>query len=648
MVHELPNRVVIEEISPEIDGGRFPVKRCAGETVDVRALIHADSADTLAARLLYRPTASKESEWNDAPMAIQNAGLDVWEGRFRVEDVGFYEFKIEAWIDRFATWAGALKKKSEAQLDVSSELLEGAAELRRLQPETPAEITRWIETQAKALENSKNPQGARVRAALDAKLAAHMASFADRGNVASIKTLRVRVDRARARGGAWYEFFPRSASPSPGQAATLREAEARLPEIAHMSFDVVYLPPIHPIGITHRKGPNNAIKAGPNDPGSPWAIGATSGGHMAVEPALGTLKDFDHFVQAARRLELEVALDIAFQCSPDHPYVKEHPEWFRHRPDGGIKYAENPPKKYEDIYPFDFECEAWRSLWNELRDVVLFWAKRGVRVFRVDNPHTKPYAFWEWMIADVQAAFPDAIFLAEAFTRPAVMNHLAKIGFSQSYTYFTWRTTKLELTEYLTTLTQTAVREYMRPNFFANTPDIFHEYLQHGGRPAFIIRFILAATLSGSYGIYGPPYELCEARAFPGTEDYVDSEKYQVRHWDLDRPGNIKDVITAVNRVRRDHPALQQTLGVRFHAVTDEDILCFSKKWGNDLLLIVVNLNPRETRAGNVEVAPKELGLPPVYHVSELLSGGRYEWRDSNFVRLDPAVMPAHIFHVLP
>jgi starch synthase (maltosyl-transferring) len=463
--------------------------------------------------------------------------------------------------------------------------------------------------------------------------------------------LRVRVDRERARFGAWYEMFPRSAGDDPMRSATLREAAARLPDVAAMGFDVVYLPPIHPIGVTHRKGPNNALVAAPGDPGSPWAIGAAVGGHTAVEPALGTLADFDAFVRVARAHRLEVALDLAFQCSPDHPWVREHPEWFPRRPDGTIRCAENPPHTFEDIYFFDFESAAWRALWDALRDVVLFWVKRGVRILRVDNPHTKPFRFWEWLIADVQRVHPDVIFLAEAFTRPKIMRQLSKGGFTQSYTYFTWRHTKAELVEYFTELTQTDVREYLRPNLFANTPDVLHDYLQRGGRAAFQIRLVLAATLGASYGIYGPPFELCEADAIPGTEEYRDSEKYQVRMWDRDRPGNIRDLVTRVNHARHEHRALQFDHRLRFHEVDDERLLAYSKTTPDlaSAVLVVVNLDPHRAAEGWLHLPLDELGLAAdaPYEMRDLLGDARYVWRGSrNWVRLDPAVAPAHVFVV--
>ncbi len=468
------------------------------------------------------------------------------------------------------------------------------------------------------------------------------------------RLLGVMVERERARYGAWYELFPRSCSPEPGRHGTFWDLEARLPYIAEMGFDVVYLPPIHPIGRAYRKGPNNTLTPGPNDPGSPWAIGGPEGGHKSVHPALGTLDDFDHMVAIARNLGLEIALDIAFQCSPDHPYVREHPAWFRHRPDGSIKYAENPPKKYQDIYPIDFESEDWPNLYAELRDVFLFWIDRGVNIFRVDNPHTKPFRFWEWVIREVWDRHPETIFLAEAFTRPKVMKQLAKLGYSQSYSYFTWRNDKWGLTEYFTEMTRTDAIEYMRPNLFANTPDILHEFLQYGGRAAFQSRLVLAATLGATYGIYGPTYELCIGQALRhGSEEYLDSEKYEVRHWNLDSPGNIRDYVARVNAIRRENPALHDNRSLRFYPTDNEQIICYVKSvpdWSNTIL-VVVNLDPHHKQSGWVRLPPSALGLAlsedHIYQVHELIGDARYLWHgDSNFVELDPHASPAQVFRV--
>jgi starch synthase (maltosyl-transferring) len=464
------------------------------------------------------------------------------------------------------------------------------------------------------------------------------------------RELELWVDRVKARFGAWYETFPRSTAPKPGQHGTLGDLIARLPYIAGMGFDVLYLPPIHPVGRTHRKGKNNSLKAGAKDPGSPWAIGDKTGGHKAINPELGTIEDFKRLVKEAKGHGLELALDIALQCSPDHPYLKEHPEWFQHRPDGSLRFAENPPKKYEDIYPLDFTCRAWRPLWDEVKSVFRFWIDHGVRIFRVDNPHTKPFAFWDWLIRDLRRENPDLIFLAEAFTRPRIMGRLAKAGFSQSYNYFPWRNSKWELESYFTELTRTPVKEYLRPNLWPNTPDILTEYLQFGGRPAFMIRHVLAATLGASYGIYGPAFELCEAAPLePGREEYLDSEKYELKHWQLDGKNTIRDLITRVNRIRRENPALQNDASLRFFRVDNEQLLCYGKQSGDDLLLMVVSLDPNHKQSGWLELPLHEFGLPAdkPYQMHDLLADRRFLWRGPrNYVELDPRQIPAHIFRL--
>jgi starch synthase (maltosyl-transferring) len=466
------------------------------------------------------------------------------------------------------------------------------------------------------------------------------------------RCLRVTVDRQRAGFSSWYEMFPRSASDEPGAHGTLRDVVARLPYVAEMGFDVLYLPPIHPIGESFRKGKNNTEQAGEGDVGSPWAIGSSAGGHKAIHPQLGTLRDFQYLVTTAQQLGMEVALDIAFQCSPDHPYVKEHPEWFRQRPDGTIQYAENPPKKYQDIYPFDFESADWWSLWHELKSIFEFWIEQGIRIFRVDNPHTKPFPFWEWCIGEIKRAHPDVLFLAEAFTRPKVMHRLAKVGFTQSYTYFAWRNTKRELMEYVTALTRSETREFLRPNFWPNTPDILTEYLQLGGRPAFMSRLVLAALLSPNYGIYGPPFEHCWNTPLAlGSEEYLDSEKYQIRHHDLDRPSSLKDFIARVNRLRREHAALQTNEHLRFLEVDNEEIICFSKSSADrsQVILAVVSLDPHHRQSGWVELPLEEFGLDAdrPCQVHDLLSDARFLWHGRrNYVELDPAIVPAHIFQV--
>jgi starch synthase (maltosyl-transferring) len=644
---QLARRVVVEGVRPQVDAGRFPIKRVPGERVTVTADVFADGHDELAAVLLYRRAG--DDAWREAPMAATTN--DGWQAGFIVESIGRYEYTVEGWVDRFATWRRDLAKKAEAGQDVASELLEGSELIRETAARAPG-VSETLLANAAHLADGAGPAAARVAAARADDLLALMAAHPDRRTATRFdRVLDVIVERERARFGAWYEMFPRSAGTDPTRSATFDEAAARLPYVASMGFDVLYLPPIHPIGRSFRKGPNNALTPAPGDPGSPWAIGAAEGGHKAVEPGLGTLEDFDRFVSAAGGHGLEIALDIAIQASPDHPYVREHPEWFRHRPDGTIKYAENPPKKYQDIYPINFDSEEWPALWRELKDIFEFWIGHGVRIFRVDNPHTKPFRFWQWALAEIKRDHPDTIFLSEAFTRPKVMRYLAKCGFSQSYSYFTWRNTAAELTEYFTELTATDVREYLRPNLFANTPDILHEYLQQGGRPAFEIRFILAATLGASYGIYSG-YELAEnVPVKPGSEEYLDSEKYQIRPRNFDRPESLAGLIRTVNAARRAHPALQHDHGLAFHPADNPELLCYSKRSvdGSDLLLMIVNVDPLRMQHGYVQLPLADWGYMPhdTIEVQDLLSSERYYWRGArNYVRLEPGSRVAHILHV--
>ena len=647
-------RVAIERVRPEVDCGRFPIKRSIGDRVIVSADIHADGHDVLAAALLFRKAGA--SGWHEVPMLpVEN---DRWEARFTVETLGRYEYCVEGWIDRFGTWRHEIEKKFAAGQAVGNELIEGATIVREAarrageQLAVDATDAESLEELAAALEDARTEDAERVSVGLSDELADLMAKRPGRDRATRYdRVLEVVVERERARFGAWYEMFPRSAGVDPSRSATFAEAAERVRYVADLGFDVLYLPPIHPIGRSFRKGPNNTLEAGPNDPGSPWAIGNETGGHMAIEPGLGSIDDFDRFVTSARTLGLEIALDLAYQVSPDHPYVAEHPEWFRRRPDGSIKYAENPPKKYQDIYPFNFESEDWQALWTELKRIVEFWIEHGVTIFRVDNPHTKPYAFWQWALADLKRQHPETIFLSEAFTRPKVMKFLAKSGFSQSYTYFTWRNTKSELTEYFTELTQTDVREYLRPNLFANTPDILHAYLQRGGRPAFDIRLILAATLGANYGIYSG-FELAEHVPLrDGSEEYFDSEKYQIRVRDFDQSGALTALIAGVNEIRREHPALQRDWGLRFHDTDNPNLICYSKRSedGADLVVVVVNLDPGGMQHGFVKLPLPAWGMASSasFEVVDLLSSERYLWRgESNYVRLDPPGRMAHILHV--
>jgi starch synthase (maltosyl-transferring) len=637
---------VIEAIAPTVDCGRYPVKRVMGEPCVVEADIFRDGDHVLHAVIKWR--ASRETQFSESPMVLVDN--DRWRGEFPLDSNGRYFFTIEAWTDLFASWERGFRKKAEAGRDVASDLLEGIALVESAARRAKDADRTAIDAALERLRALREP-GDAVAIVSDQQLLGLMARLGDRFSATEYQpSLEVIADRPLARCGAWYEMFPRSQGEVPGRAATLREAERRLSEIRDLGFDVVYLPPIHPIGHTHRKGPNNSLTPRPDSPGSPWAIGSEAGGHTAVEPALGSLDDFDHFVLAARRLGLEVALDFAIQCSPDHPWAREHPEWFRHRPDGSIKYAENPPKEYQDIYPLDFEAPAAGALMEALRQVVLFWIGHGVRIFRVDNPHTKPVAFWRWLLADVQERHPDTIFLAEAFTRPKIMMALAKAGFTQSYTYFTWRNTKAEFVEYLTELTQPPTSDFFRPNFFTNTPDILSPILQRYGRPAFKMRLVLAATLSPSYGIYSG-YELCENEAVPGTEEYLNSEKYEIRTRDWHAPGNINEFIARLNAIRREHPCLRLFTNLHFLETDSDQILCYAKATpdGGNTILVAVNLDPAGPHYCTVVVPPEVVGVAPgeSYGVTDLVTGSSWTWGERNYVRLDPAIEPAHILLVI-
>jgi starch synthase (maltosyl-transferring) len=642
-------RVIIEGLEPEIDNGRFPVKRVIGETVVVEADIFTDGHDSISALLLYRK--ENDPEWSETPM--ETLVNDRWRGSFVVAELGRYRYTVLAWVDQFKSWKQDLTKKYQAGQEVSVELLVGAqliTEASQRAPEAEGQkIVKWVNT----LQSTQEGEQVKVQLALSEELSVSMDKYPDRRFATTYpKELVVVVDREKARFSSWYEMFPRSCASQPGRHGTFKDCEARLPYIAAMGFDVLYFPPVHPIGHTHRKGKNNNPVANLDDPGTPWAIGSEEGGHKSIHHVLGTLEDFRIFVAKAREYNIEIALDIAFQCSPDHPYLKEHPEWFRWRPDNTVQYAENPPKKYEDIYPFEFETENWQELWEELKSIVLFWIEQGIRIFRIDNPHTKPFPFWECLITDIKKSYPDIIFFSEAFTRPKVMYYLAKLGFTQSYTYFAWRNTKWELTQYFTELTQTEVREYFRPNLWPNTPDILTEYLQFGGRPAFTARLVLAATLGACYGIYGPAFELCENHSRePGSEEYLDSEKYEIKNWDIDRPDSLKDFIARINRIRQANPALHNDWSLRFHNVDNEQLICYSKRTDDlfNVVLVVVNLDPHHTQSGWVDFPLDELGIDvqKPYQMHDLLSDARYLWQGSrNYVELNPQIVPTHIFRI--
>src|SRR5881396_1921064 len=638
---------VIENLRPLIAGGRYPVKRIVEDDLAVEADVFKDGHDVVAAALKWRLVG--EPRWHETAMSFVDN--DRWRGICSLNEIGVYEYTVEAWTDTFRSWRDEFTKKFEAGIsDLTAETLEGAALIEAAGKRAHVaddsarlcELSECIRTADHAQINNIVRSG---------ELEVLMATYPDRSWATQYAPPpRVIVERKEAQIAAWYEFFPRSAEGRGDRGSTFRDCLPRVDDVKAMGFDVLYFPPIHPIGGTNRKGRNNAVTCEPGDPGVPWAIGGEAGGHKAVEPSLGTLADFDWLQKQVRKRGMEIALDFAINCSPDHPYVKEHPEWFYKRPDGTIKYAENPPKKYEDIYPINFRCENWRELWAEMKSIVLFWTERGVRIFRVDNPHTKPVAFWEYLIEGVREKYPDAIFLAEAFTRPKMMKALAIAGFNQSYTYFTWRNSKQELIDYFTELTQTEMSEYFRPNLWPNTPDILPYALQEGGRPAFMSRVLMAATLSPLYGIYSG-YELCENQALPGREEYLDSEKYQFKERDWNAPGNIKDWIARLNKIRKENRALQLYMNLRFYQAENDAILFYGKMTParDNIILIAVNLDPFRKQHSFVDVPIEEFGQMESdgYQVHDLLNGARYTWRGRrNYVELDPEIQPAHIFLV--
>ena len=647
-----PETVVIRRITPSLDNARFAVKRAVGEEIHVEADVFKDGHDEVAVLLKWRKSGDKT--WRETPM--KPLANDRWSGVLAVTSPGAWEFTVEAWGDMFFSWQHELEKKFAAGLrDLQSEILEGAAFIesasKRAGKTTDGDA---LKKMALAMRAANAEQAHDL--AHDADLCGLMRVHADRSLSTTAEPFHpVWVDRERATFAAWYEFFPRSAEGKPDSGSTFRDCLPRIDDAKAMGFDVIYFPPIHPIGTSNRKGRNNSLKCEPGEPGVPYAIGnnkqgVNGGGHKDVAPELGTLEDFDWLVGELKKRDMEIALDFAINCSPDHPYVKAHPEWFFKRPDGSIKYAENPPKKYEDVYPLNFHNENWRELWEELRDVILFWCEHGVGIFRVDNPHTKPVAFWEWVIAEVKAKFPGTVFLSEAFTKPNMMQELAKVGYTQSYTYFTWRNTKHELAEYFTELTQGPMKEFFRANFFPNTPDILPEFLQKGGRPAFMIRAVLATMAVPVYGIYSG-FELCENTPVSGKEEYLDSEKYQFKGRDWNAPGNIKDYIARLNKIRRENRALREYRNLRIQSSENDNILCFSKTTESfdDALLVAVTVDPWNAQAGfiNVPLGDFGLGENDPYLVEDLLTGERFAWRGSrNFIALDPHHRPAHVFRV--
>ncbi|HTF20867.1 MAG TPA: alpha-1,4-glucan--maltose-1-phosphate maltosyltransferase [Chryseolinea sp.] len=631
------SRVIIENVQPLVDNGLHPAKRTVGEQVDVTADILGDGHDHIRARVLFRKWT--ESNWHEVEMVP--FGNDLWKGTFDTTEKGLYCFKVTAWIDHFDTWYDGFRKKVAANVDVHLELREGIAFLKALETRNHR-LTHALSR----LDGDYDEAIAYVRSEEFAHLV-HAHPLVEHATTTE-REYEVVVEHKRVNFTAWYELFPRSASLE-SRHGTFRDVIKLLPRIESMGFDVLYLPPIHPIGKVNRKGKNNNVTAEPGEPGSPWAIGSDEGGHKAIHSALGTFEDYRSLIQEARMYGLDIALDLAFQCAPDHPYVKEHPDWFKQRPDGSIQYAENPPKKYQDIYPFNFECNDWQALWTELKSVITFWIDQGVTIFRVDNPHTKPTPFWQWVIAEVNKTYSDIIFLAEAFTRARIMSSLAKVGFTQSYTYFTWRVHKQELMEYMNELVVGPSRNYFRPNFWPNTPDILPYHLQYQGENVFILRFALAATLSSNYGIYGPAYELYDNRPLPGREEYMDSEKFEVKHYDWKRTTRMTDIITLVNRARRDNEALHSTWNLQFCHIENNFLLGYIKATPDlsNIILVVVNLDPNGTQSGHVQL-PKErlkLGDHIYVRVRDLITEEEYTWtQEWNFISLDPFKMPFHLF----
>ncbi len=633
------SRVIIENIQPQVDNGLYPAKRTIGERVDVTADIFGDGHDHIRAQLLYKH--SSASKWTTIEL---NPGMnDSWSASFITDQKGIYSFTIQAWIDHFDTWFDGFKKKAAADVDVHVELQEGSIILRKLAKSSNEELIELANT-------LKDGDYARSIALV---LSDRFARIVHDNPLIEFETryekeFFISVEHKKANYSTWYELFPRSASLE-GKHGTFKDVIKLLPRVHAMGFDVLYLPPIHPIGKINRKGKNNNVKSEKGEPGSPWAIGSDEGGHKAIHPELGTLDDYKKLIAEASKHGIDLALDLAFQCAPDHPYVKEHPEWFKQRPDGSIQYAENPPKKYQDIYPFNFETEAWEALWDELKSVIIFWIEQGVKIFRVDNPHTKPIPFWQWAIAEVNKAHPDIIFLSEAFTRPKIMASLGKAGFTQSYTYFTWRVSKGEIIEYMNELVHGPSRNYFRPNFWPNTPDILPFHLQHQGENVFILRLALAATLSASYGMYGPSYEFYENTPVPGREEYINSEKYEIRKYDWKKTNRTTDIISLINKARREHPALQSTWNMQFCSIEDPNLVAYIKATDDlsDIVLVVVNIDPHNRHSGYVQLPKERLKLGNRINVKlkDLITDEQYTWtQEWNYIELDPYKMPFHLF----
>ncbi len=632
-------RVIIENVQPQVDGGLYPAKFTVGEVVRVTADIFGDGHDHIRAQVLYK----KETSESWSTLELKPQWNDSWAASFTVTEKGYYFFTIRAWIDHFDTWYDGFKKKADAALDVHVELMEGAAFLRKIGKGDP-----YLQSLAAELSDSGKYSDAiaKVLSPAFARLV-HEHPLIEHETIYHSE-VRLICESRKANFSAWYELFPRSASLD-GSHGTFSDVIRLLPRIASMGFDVLYLPPIHPIGKINRKGKNNNVRAEEGEPGSPWAIGSDGGGHKAIHPQLGSLSDLKKLVSEAKKAHIDVALDIAFQCAPDHPYVKEHPQWFKQRPDGSIQYAENPPKKYQDIYPFNFESEDWKNLWEELRSVFEYWIELGIKVFRIDNPHTKPIRFWQWIIAEIGRKHEDIIFLSEAFTRPKIMGSLAKVGFTQSYTYFTWRVTKEEIVEYMNELVHGSSRYYFRPNFWPNTPDILPFHLQHQGENIFIIRLAMAATLSSSYGIYGPVYEFYDNQPVPGREEYLNSEKYEIKKHDWKKTNRMTDIITIINRARKNHPALQSTWNLQFCTIQEQNLLAYVKATEDlsDIFLVVINLDPNQRHSGFVQLPKDRLKIGDQVNVKlhDLMTDEHYTWTQAwNYVELDPYKMPFHLF----
>lgn len=636
------SRVIIENVQPQLDGGRYPTKRTVGERVEVTADIFGDGHDHIRAEVLYKKAGEKE--WQTVEM--QHRGNDSWQGSFTCTEQVSYLFTIQAWVDHFETWYDGFKKKAEAKVPVELELMEGAELLRRLANDKNQELSKL------ALQfDDKSKYQQNIETVLNHSFAEIVHRFPLRDFETRLdKEFTVIVEFKKALFSTWYELFPRSASLE-GKHGTFKDVIKLLPRISAMGFDVLYLPPIHPIGKLNRKGKNNSVHAQSDEPGSPWAIGSDEGGHKSIHPQLGALDDYKQLIEEAKKLNIDIALDLAYQCAPDHPYVKEHPDWFKQRPDGSIQYAENPPKKYQDIYPFNFECDDWQGLWNELLSVILYWVEQGVQIFRVDNPHTKPIPFWEWAIAETHKLHPDVIFLAEAFTRPKVMSALGKAGFTQSYTYFTWRVSKDELIGYMNELVFGSSRNFFRPNFWPNTPDILPYHLQHQGENIFILRLALAATLSSNYGIYGPAYEFYENVPVQGKEEYMNSEKYELKKHDWKKTNRMTDIISIINKARHEHPALQSTFNIHFCEIGDSNLIAYLKITDDlsDIVLVVVNLDPNHSHSSYLQLPKSVLQLTDKINVKlhDMMTGEHYTWtQEWNYVELNPHKIPFHLFSV--